>query len=183
VTIAGRTYTVRQDSGCNITINPTSQSVGAAGGTTSFGVVAPNGCTWTAKADDPWISVQGSSASGNGNGTVQVLVASNNGPARSGTVTVDGRTFTVNQANGCTYSLSPTSRNEGSGGGNASFNVSTSASSCSWTAVSNVTWIRVTDGASGTGGGKVDYGVDRNTGAARVGTITVMGQVFTVTQQ
>jgi all-beta uncharacterized protein/BACON domain-containing protein len=184
VTIAGHTYTVHQDPGCSVTINPTTQSIAAGGGTTSFAVTAPNGCTWTARPDDAWIDLgSGSTGNGSGNGTVPLVIAANNGAARTGTVTVSGLTFTVNQASGCTYSVAPTSRNEGGGGGNGTFNVNTSASNCPWTAVSNVSWIRITDGASGTGGGKVDYAVDRNTGAARTGTITVMGQVFTVNQQ
>jgi len=48
---------------------------------------------------------------------------------------------------------------------------------------SNATWIGVTSGASGTGAGPVQFSVEANaTGAARSGTITIGGQVFTVNQ-
>ncbi|HKR15391.1 MAG TPA: Calx-beta domain-containing protein [Pyrinomonadaceae bacterium] len=44
-------------------------------------------------------------------------------------------------------------------------------------------WITVTSGSSGTGNGTVNYSVASNTGASqRTGTITVNGQVHTVTQ-
>jgi hypothetical protein len=45
-----------------------------------------------------------------------------------------------------------------------------------------VPWITITDGATGIGPGKVDYMVQPNTGAARVGTITLQGKIFTVNQ-
>jgi hypothetical protein len=54
---------------------------------------------------------------------------------------------------------------------------------CNWTATSNATsWLTVTSGASGTGNGTVDYYVAANSGPQRVGTITVNGQAFTITQ-
>jgi len=53
---------------------------------------------------------------------------------------------------------------------------------CSWTAVSNVGWITITTGASGSGNGTVSYSVGANGGAARSGTMTIAGQTFTVTQ-
>ncbi len=60
--------------------------------------------------------------------------------------------------------------------------VTTASASCAWTAVSNNSWITVTGGASGTGPGTVTYSIAANTGAARTGTITIGGQIFTVTQ-
>jgi hypothetical protein len=108
-------------------------------------------------------------------------VASTTGPARNGTVTIAGLTFTVQQASGCAFTLSPTSRNHNANGGDNSFSVST-ASGCSWKAVSDVPWIDIKGSGADTGNGKVEYDVDRNTGAARKGTITVGTAVFTVTQ-
>jgi hypothetical protein len=40
----------------------------------------------------------------------------------------------------------------------------------------------VTGGASGTGGGTVTYSVAANSGATRVGTLTIAGITYTVTQ-
>jgi hypothetical protein len=56
-------------------------------------------------------------------------------------------------------------------------------SGCSWTAVSNVSWITIVSGKSGTGNGTVKYSVSQNTAtASRTGTLTIGGQTFTVTQ-
>lgn len=56
--------------------------------------------------------------------------------------------------------------------------VQPSAATCMWTATSNSSFIVL--GAISSGG--VDFTVERNTGAERVGTLTVAGQTVTVTQ-
>ena len=49
--------------------------------------------------------------------------------------------------------------------------------------MSNVPWITITGGSSGTGNGTVSYTVAANPEAsARTGTLTIAGQTFTVTQ-
>jgi hypothetical protein len=49
--------------------------------------------------------------------------------------------------------------------------------------VSNVSWLSIVSGANGTGNGSVTFAVAANsTGAQRVGTLTIAGQTFTVTQ-
>ena len=61
-------------------------------------------------------------------------------------------------------------------------NVSAASSTCAWTAISNNSWITITNGASGTGNGSVTYSIAANNGAQRTGTITIGRQSFTVTQ-
>jgi len=102
LTIGGQTFTVSQAAPppppCTFTIAPTSQNIGDAGGPGSIAVTASAGtCTWTASANDGWLTVTGG-ASGTGNGTVTFTVAANTGAARSGTLTIGGQTFTVTQA-------------------------------------------------------------------------------------
>jgi hypothetical protein len=83
---------------CTYAIFPESRSIAASGGSGSISVTAPAGCAWTAASDENWISVT-SGASGNGNGTVSYSVAANpNAEPRPGTLTVAGRTVTVEQA-------------------------------------------------------------------------------------
>jgi hypothetical protein len=53
---------------------------------------------------------------------------------------------------------------------------------CNWTAVSNVSWITITSGASGTGSGTVTYSVASTT-SSRTGTMTIAGLTFTVKQK
>ena len=81
----------------------------------------------------------------------------------------------------CVYSLSTTSVSVPSTVSTGSLSVTT-GSACSWTAVSNVSWVTITAGASGTGPGTVSYSVAANTGAARSGTLTIAGQTVTITQ-
>jgi hypothetical protein len=82
----------------------------------------------------------------------------------------------------CAYVIAPTSQTINGAGGTGSVNVTTGAG-CPWTAVSNVSWITITSGASGTGSGTVNYSVAANISATpRTGTLTIAGQTFTVTQ-
>jgi hypothetical protein len=80
----------------------------------------------------------------------------------------------------CTYSIAPTSQNFTYSGGSGTVNVS-AQSGCSWTAQSNVTWVVITSGSSGTGNGTVRYTVSRSK-RARTGTMTIAGQIFNVVQ-
>lgn len=83
----------------------------------------------------------------------------------------------------CTYSLSATSAAAAYAGTNGTVTVTVSAPGCAWTAASNASFITVTSGASGSDSGTVAYTVTRNPGrAARIGTLTIAGQTFTVTQ-
>src|SRR5262245_4738747 len=82
----------------------------------------------------------------------------------------------------CVPTLSPNSVSLSKDGQTGSFSFSL-PSICDWTATSNATsWLTVTSGASGSGAGTVNYSVAANSGPQRVGTITVNGQAFTVTQ-
>ena len=184
LTIAGHTFTVAQDAvsivSCTPSIQPTSQSIAAAGGIGSSSVTSNTGCAWTVASNAPWITVT-SGASGSGNGPVTFALAANTGANRSGTLTIAGHTFTVNQANGCSYSIQATSQSIASGGGPGSSAV-TSGSGCAWTATSNAPWITVTSGATGSGDGDVTFGIAPNPGAERSGTLTIAGQTFTVNQ-
>ncbi len=55
-------------------------------------------------------------------------------------------------------------------------------SRCGWTASSNVPWITITSGGTGAGNGNVLFYVAANTGAQRIGTITIAGLTFTIIQ-
>lgn len=180
LTIAGLPFTVIQGQGCSYALAPDSGSVPAAGGNLSVGVSAGSGCAWTAASNTPWISVA-SGSQGSGNGTVQLTVASTTGPSRSGSVTIAGRTFTVNQGQGCTFTLSPSSAAIDPAGGQGSFAVQTSVG-CAWSANKDADWITLVSGASGSGGGTVTFSAAANPGPARSATITAAGQTFTVTQ-
>ena len=186
ITIGSQTFSVNQAAApCTYALAPTSQSVVASGGTGSTAVTAPTGCAWTGVSNNTsWLTVT-SGASGSGNGTVAFSASANpNTSARTGTITIGGQTFSVNQAaSACTYALLPTSQSVVAGGGTGSTTVTTLAG-CAWTGVSNNTgWLTVTGGASGSGTGTVAFSASANpTTSARTGTITIAGQTFSVNQ-
>jgi plastocyanin len=105
------TGTITVSAACTFSINPTSTSIPAAAATGTVTVTAGAGCAWTAVSNSSFITVT-SGASGTGNGTVGYGVAANPSTLpRSGTVTIAGQTFTVNQAGAACapIALSPSS--------------------------------------------------------------------------
>jgi hypothetical protein len=84
----------------------------------------------------------------------------------------------------CTFTLVPTAANQTAASGASSVVLTASATGCRWTAVSKSAWIIVSLGsASGTGNGTVSYTVAANPlSANRLGTMTIAGLTFSVTQ-
>jgi Concanavalin A-like lectin/glucanases superfamily/Metallo-peptidase family M12B Reprolysin-like/Putative binding domain, N-terminal/Viral BACON domain len=83
----------------------------------------------------------------------------------------------------CAYTISPTVRNPNAGSTMKTVAVlPVGGCNVSWQAKSNVYWITITSGGSGTGSGTVSYSVQNNPGSERTGTITVAGNIHTVTQ-
>jgi len=151
-------------------------------------------CPWTATSNASWLVIL-DNAKGTGNGSLDVAVAPNPGAARSGTVTVAGKTVEIDQSAGdsstCTYGFSPTSAHIPAGGISSSFAVTT-ASGCSYfvepypqdsSYVTGVQFIAIPQ-SSGllVGNGNPSYTVAPNHGAPRTGAIMVGGDVFTITQ-
>ncbi|MGH9840639.1 MAG: BACON domain-containing protein [Blastocatellia bacterium] len=95
MTIAGFTSGVGQTSGCAYSISPASQHFSGAGGTGTFNITTSTGCTWTASTQNTWIT-GAPPGFGSGSGTVSYTVATNNGSARSGIITISGNGSPVN---------------------------------------------------------------------------------------
>jgi Zn-dependent metalloprotease len=93
---------------CSFSINPTSSSFAAAGGSASVTVSTTAGCNWTAVSNDSFITIT-SGASGSGSGTVNYSVAANTSSlSRNGSMTIAGLTHSVSQAGaggGCTNTI------------------------------------------------------------------------------
>jgi archaellum component FlaG (FlaF/FlaG flagellin family) len=81
----------------------------------------------------------------------------------------------------CTYNISPSSASFTSSGGTGSIAVGT-ASGCSWSASTGVSWATITSGSSGSGSGSLSYKVVANTGSARSASFSVAGKTFTISQ-
>ncbi len=177
LTIAGATFTFNQTA-CSYTLTPTSATVAVAGGSGSFTMTTGSACSWTAVSNAGWITVT-SGGSGPGGHSVNFSATANSGGARSGTITLGGKTFTVNQT-ACSYTVTPASLNVAYAATTGTFTVTTSAS-CAWGVSSPVAW--VTLGAGGTGTGTVSYALTANTTASlRTTNLTVAGQTIGVSQ-
>ena len=80
----------------------------------------------------------------------------------------------------CSYSV-PSSASIGAIGGSLAVNV-TATATCPWSTVSNAPWLTISSG-SGSGDGTANYVAGPNPDTAiRTGTVTIAGQVLTVTQ-
>jgi hypothetical protein len=97
---AVQSFLISQNNGCTYPYSHSTANYTAAG-TSSDGmsVGAGTGCLWTAVSNAPWINIT-SGANYSGFATVMWSVPANTGPARQGTLTIAGQTFTINQAAG-----------------------------------------------------------------------------------
>jgi hypothetical protein len=128
-----------------------------------------------------WIEVEGG---GSGSGSVRLAIGANTGNARTGTVTVAGKTVTVEQEaprTACTYSIKPTYYDAGRGPDDIRVSV-TAPSGCSWSASSPVAWVTVAGGRSGSGDGTVRLLVEPNNGSERRVDLTIAGETFRLRQ-
>jgi hypothetical protein len=181
VTIAGQTFTVRQQgASCAYAIKPPYYNAGRGPDDIRVDVMTDNGCAWTAASPVSWATIE-EGRTGTGNGTVRILVEANNGPARNATLTIAGESFALAQ-NGCAASIKPASYNAGKGADDIKIRVSAD-DGCSWTASSPVSWAQVVEGQSGSGDGEVRVHIEPNNGPARSATLTIAGQAFALHQK
>ena len=180
ITVGGQTFTISQTGAtCTYALSSSGTSLPASGGSGNIVVNTAGGCAWTAAASQTWIHT---TSSGTGSGTVAYTVDANATTSlRTGTITVGGQTFTLSQAGAtCTYVLSSSGTSLSASGGSGNFGLNT-VGGCAWTAAASQPWIHTT--SSGTGSGTVAYTVDANsTTTLRTGSITIGGQIFTISQ-
>jgi hypothetical protein len=165
--------------------------------TMSSTVTTEPGCTWTAAAGAPWITVT-AGQSGSGTGVVSFTVAENWEAPRHGVVMIRwptvtaGQNLQVSQA-GCYYAVSTSAINIPAAGGASRFDViqqsdpitcgGATQSACRWTAQSDVPWITITTTMPQAGDNPVGFTVAANPGTtARIGRITVRDKVVQITQ-
>ncbi len=169
---------------CPFTVTPPSLSFGDEAGNGSVSVQTDGGCGWTATTDASFITLD--ETGGSGPGTLQFKVAANTTRnTRTGSITVAGLRVTVVQSGvSCDPRLTPAAQSFDAAGGSGSIAVDLPGD-CEWKAVSdNSAILTVTAGATGKGKGRVDFTVAPNEQLAdRVGTLTISGRQFPVTQK
>jgi hypothetical protein len=179
VMVAGTSVTVTQASGCRYGVEPVAYSAAAGGEAATFRLQTGAGCPWTASSGDPWITLSPHPQAGPA--AVAVSIAPNNGPSRTGSITIAGTTITVAQASPCTWSFAPPAVDYQADGGRGAVLVLVTGP-CTWTAASTVSWIAVDAGSGGTGNGLVQFTVAANAGPARSGVIRIAGLDLVVRQ-
>jgi hypothetical protein len=166
---------------CSATIESSGQDFGTHGGTGSVSVTASSGCTWAATSNVNWISIT-SGAVSSGSAVVDYSVDVNEGPDRTGTMTIAGHQVSVTQNQGCWFKLDSTTERFGAGGGAGSVALTGSDPACPWTGTSSVDWITITSEVSGSGSATVNYSVAPLKKKRRTGSLTIASTTFTVTQ-
>ena len=180
IVVAGQTVAISQGAlACSYTISPESASIPSGGGSGRVTVSTAAGCAWSASSTASWLEIVGGS-SGSGSGEVAYQAAPSTS-TRSAALTIAGRTFTVNQSAGCSFSIAPEQLSVAAPGGTSTVNV-TAQSGCAWSMSSSVPWITLRSNGPENGAGAVQVTVAVNTGAARVGTAIIAGRTVTVSQ-
>ncbi len=170
---------------CSYSLLSSSVSMPATGGLATVSVVAPAACTWSAVSNNPTsLTIIASGSSGTADVSFTAAANSSATPI-TGTLTVAGQTFTVNEAGApCSYNLAASGSgllaNTSSSGLTVNYTATTSG--CSPTVQSFSSWITATNSFTSPNG-TVTYAVAANpSGATRTGNIQIGNQVFTVTQ-
>ena len=180
LTIAGQAVSVQEEglAACTLEISPGSASYNKDGVSGTFAVSAPSQCGWSATSNSTWIAV--TSGSGTGNGVVTYSVERNRDVnARTGTIAIGARTFTVNQSGDtpappvCQYSVAPIEFSPCMSVPYALTATITTQQGCTWTASAGASWISVTGGQSGDGSGVVSFTVSDNWDAPRHGVVMI----------
>ncbi len=91
------TETFRTPTSCSYSLAPTTLSINSTSATATIAVTTGPSCPWTATTTSSFITIL-SGGSGTGSGSVFIAIPDNPGQPRTGTVTIAGQTFTVNQA-------------------------------------------------------------------------------------
>ena len=177
-------FTFTSPFSCAVFLEPGTVSAAAGGGNYGTMVSTGEGCAWSVTTSLPWVRLW--TTGGTNGGPVSFEVDANTSTSgRSGNVTIGDVNLVVNQGAAapppCTYSLSPASASVAYSGGSASITLTT-GTACGWTASSPQSWLGVS-ATNGTGGASITVSAAANTAtSSRIGTVTVGGQTFTVTQ-
>ena len=190
LTIAALTFTITQEgrTACAYTLVPPQATIDDEGETTQVEVQAAAGCPWTAASHVSWITITAGS-SGEGPGIVRYRVAENtSSTARTGTMTIASRTFTVTQQgetspspSDCRFSVEPITFTPCMPAGTLTAAVTTQ-STCEWTARSDASWLTIASGRAATGSATITMRYTDNYDAPREGTVRVRWDTPTLGQ-
>ena len=104
------------------------------------------------------------------------------GPTRTATLTIAGQTFTLTQASGCTFDVSPLNSSVKGSGDTVNVAIKASDPACAWAVGSTYDWIVPSFVGTRNGSGSIELRIAPNPGAQRQGSATVAGQDVRVVQ-
>ncbi|MHC4833673.1 MAG: BACON domain-containing protein, partial [Planctomycetota bacterium] len=188
ISVGGFVHTVVQDPAPCVVTAAIPSEVAAVPGEASYSVaITTNGatCEWSATTSDEWITLD--VAAGTGDSGIEFTVAANPVTAeRVGSIEIGDVMVTVTQAAlPCAIvSLDPTEANPDFLGGPLSVSVETNGDNCDWEATSDVAWIEIVEGGTGTGmSGTIAVEIAIYDGVeSRFGTLTVGSQSVAIAQ-
>lgn len=163
-------------------LHPSGTAFASAGGSGRIDIDTARECEWNASSDSRWITLK--PVSGQGTGTIQFSIVSNDQAARrAAVVRVNDQQISLSQdAAPCRVQLTHARDTLGFDGGDDAISVAT-LSGCRWTATTTATWIQLREPVSGTGNGDVRFHIAANDGAQRTGAIRVAESQQTIVQQ
>ncbi|HEY1340103.1 MAG TPA: BACON domain-containing carbohydrate-binding protein [Bryobacteraceae bacterium] len=173
---------------CTLSFQPATASVAVNGGSGTISL--QTNCRWSTNPNASWLTLTPrtgipADAPINYTAVANPCVAQRvaNVSIQSASVFIPPQTFQLTQAGSPNnLSLSPATLAADSTETTGRVAVTT-ATGCGWSAFSDVSWLQITAGSSGTGNGTIAFKAIANTGPQRVGSIHVGTQTFTVTQQ
>lgn len=183
VTIGNQVHTLTQDAAqappppptCTYALTPASATTGNGGGTGTIAVAAPDGCEWTARSNDAWLTIE-AGESGTGAGTITYEAAAHVGTSgRTGTISVVDQTFALTQSgvdvSACSYTVDSVDLRPCMQSGTVVTRIETAAS-CPWTVSPTVGWL-TPDATSGSGSADISIAYTENYDAPREGVLQV----------
>jgi hypothetical protein len=167
---------------CGIALHASGTAFGYTGGSGTIDIDTARECEWNASSDARWISFK--PASGQGGGTIQFSIVSNDQAAKRGAAIVvnDQRVDFSQDPAPCRVQLAGGPGTLGFDGGDGAIAITTLAG-CRWTAATAAPWIQLRQPVSGAGNGGVGFHILPNDGAQRAGTIRVADSEQVIVQQ
>lgn len=180
-----KTFSITQEGApCEVSLPPSGASFGPAKGSGSIRVAAPIGCHWSATASPADVVKLTGSMNGNGNGTLFYNVSPNpNTAARTATVSVQGKPFTITQAR-CTVNFDASPLGEvGPELATPSLRIRADSSTCGWPVSSTGAFFNVLSPPPYMGNRPLGLQIAENTSSLpRTGSLTI-GETTTPSRQ
>jgi hypothetical protein len=174
---------------CAVVVTPVALTIPAEGGSSSLMVDTGPGCVWTARSSSNFglgsadSTVPGERYTGAGPGELRVHIGQNwTAGEITATITVGEAVVTARQLPRGPLTVSQKQFIVRAAESVITVFVEATGAGLPWSAIANDNWITLQNGPNYVGSATVHFRVAANTGAARVGTLTIAGETVRVEQ-